>query len=46
MMNSKTSLLLTFIFLIFFSCKSTDKVTDEEANCIGDYSTENVLTNV
>jgi hypothetical protein len=35
------------IFLVFlFSCKSSNEIIEEEANCIGDYSTENVLTNI
>ena len=34
------------ILLLIFSCKSTDEVIEEEATCSGDYSTENVLTNI
>lgn len=35
------------IFLVFIlSCKSSDEVIEEEANCTGDYSTKNVLTNI
>ena len=35
-----------FSIIIFLSCKSTDEIIGEEANCVGDYSTENVLTNI
>ena len=35
-----------FSIIIFLSCKSTDEIIEEEANCVGDYSTENVLTNI
>ena len=38
--------LLTVFLVFFLSCKSTDEVIEDEANCIGDYSTENVLTNI
>ena len=31
--------------LLIFSCKGTE-TADEEVNCIGDYSTDNVLTNI
>ena len=34
-----------FICLLIFSCKGTE-TADEEVNCIGDYSTDNVLTNI
>ena len=34
------------IFICFLSCKSSDEIIEEKANCIGDYSTENVLTNI
>ena len=35
------------IFLAFIlSCKSSDEVIEEGANCAGDYSTKNVLTNI
>ena len=34
------------IFICFLSCKSSDEILEEEANCIGDYSTENILTNI
>ena len=34
-----------FICLLIFSCKGT-QTADEEVNCIGDYSTDNVLTNI
>ena len=35
------------IFLVFIlSCKSSDEDIEEEANCTGDYSTKNVLTNI
>ena len=44
-MNNKISFLI-ITFLIFFSCKSTDEIIEDEVNCIGDYSTENVLTNI
>ena len=30
---------------MIFSCKGTE-TADEEVNCIGDYSTDNVLTNI
>ena len=33
------------VFLLIFSCKGTE-TADEEVNCIGDYSTDNVLTNI
>ena len=35
----------SFICLLIFSCKGTE-TADEEVNCIGDYSTDNVLTNI
>ena len=38
--------LLTVFLVFFLSCKSTDEVIEDEANCIGDYSTKNVLTNI
>ena len=34
------------IFICFLSCKSSDEIIEEKANCIGDYSTENILTNI
>ena len=34
-----------FICLLIFSCKGTE-TADEEVNCIVDYSTDNVLTNI
>ena len=34
-----------YIFIIIFSCKGTENI-EEEVNCSGDYSTENVLTNI
>ena len=34
-----------YIFIIIFSCKETENI-DEEINCSGDYSTENILTNI
>ena len=33
------------VCLLIFSCKGTE-TPDEEVNCIGDYSTDNVLTNI
>ena len=45
-MNNKISLFFIITFFIFFSCKSTDEIIVDEANCKGDYSTENVLTNI
>ena len=34
-----------YVCLLIFSCKGTE-TADEEVNCIGDYSTDNVLTNI
>ena len=34
-----------YVCLLIFSCKGTE-TSDEEVNCIGDYSTDNVLTNI
>ena len=34
-----------YVCLLIFSCKGTE-IADEEVNCIGDYSTDNVLTNI
>ena len=34
-----------YVCLLIFSCKGTE-TADEEVNCIGDYSTHNVLTNI
>ncbi|MDA8641594.1 YHYH protein [Flavobacteriaceae bacterium] len=34
-----------YVCLLIFSCKGTE-TADEEINCIGDYSTDNVLTNI
>jgi hypothetical protein len=34
-----------YVCLLIFSCKGTE-TSDEEINCIGDYSTDNVLTNI
>ncbi|MDA8558262.1 YHYH protein [Flavobacteriaceae bacterium] len=34
-----------YVCLLIFSCKGTE-TADEEVNCIGDYSTDNVLTNL
>ena len=46
-MNNKIYLLFIIQLIIFISCKSTNEVIDEEeANCSGDYSTENILTNI
>ena len=39
------SIYYLFICLLIFSCKGTE-TADEEVNCIGDYSTDNVLTNI
>ena len=34
------------MLLFTFSCKQTDEIIDEEVNCLGVYSTENILTNI
>ena len=34
-----------YVCLLIFSCKGTE-IADVEVNCIGDYSTDNVLTNI
>ena len=34
-----------YVCLLIFSCKGTE-TADDEVNCIGDYSTDNVLTNI
>ena len=35
-----------FILFTIFSCKESQEIIEEEANCSGDYSTKNVLTNI
>ena len=39
------SIYYLYVCLLIFSCKGTE-TADEEVNCIGDYSTDNVLTNI
>ena len=39
------SIYYLYFCLLIFSCKGTE-TADEEVNCIGDYSTDNVLTNI
>ncbi|MBC8304878.1 MAG: YHYH protein [Pelagibacterales bacterium] len=34
-----------YVCLLIFSCKGTENI-EEEVNCSGDYSTENILTNI
>ncbi len=34
-----------YVFLLIFSCKGTENI-EGEVNCSGDYSTENILTNI
>ena len=39
------SIYYLYVCLLIFSCKGTE-TADEDVNCIGDYSTDNVLTNI
>jgi hypothetical protein len=39
------SIYYLYVCLLIFSCKGTE-TADDEVNCIGDYSTDNVLTNI
>ena len=46
LINFMKYLFYYLIFICFLSCKTSNEILEEEANCIGDYSTENILTNI